>query len=368
MKIIFTTSNDSVSWGGSEELWFKTAKYAAENGHEVKICVKWNPLPNKLQELQSSSNLSFLEKKIDAGLFNKYLPARFKSFKEVYKTQIISWQPDITVVSQGNNADGLELIEFFETHNIPYITISQAVYEGIWPDDAKSERMLTAYKNAKYNLFVSKANKTTTELMVGEAIINGGVIRNPFNVPYISQLAFPDTSKGYNLACVARYEFYAKGQDVLLEVLNQRKWRERNLFINFYGNGANETGIKKLLSYFKIENAKVNSYTVTDEIWKTNHALILPSRFEGLPLALVEAMLCARFGIVTNVSGNSEVFTDNETGFLAAAPKLEYLDEAMERAWLLRDKWENIGKKAQNYIKTIVPERPEVELYENIIR
>jgi glycosyltransferase involved in cell wall biosynthesis len=366
MKILFTTSNDGVPWGGSEELWYKAALYSAAQGHEVKVCVKWNPLPTKLQNIQNIPNLTFIEKKIKYNQFNKYLPSRFRSLEEIYKKKIATWQPDVAIISQGNNADGLDLIEFFNDNKIPYLTISQAVYEGIWPDSQKAERMALAYKNAKYNFFVSKANKNMTELMIGEPIENGRVIQNPFNVPYNAQIPFPDINNGFNLACVARYEFYAKGQDVLLEVLNEKKWRERDLFLNFYGNGFNESGIKKLITYFKIQKAKVNVFTPTEDIWKANHALVLPSRFEGLPLALVEAMLCARFGIVSNVSGNSEAFTDNETGFLAEAPKPEYLDKAMERAWILRNEWEIIGKKAQSHIKSITPERPEKELYNYI--
>ena len=57
---------------------------------------------------------------------------------------------------------------------------------------------------------------------------------------------------------------------------------------------------------------------------------MLPSRFEGLPLALVEAMLCPRPAVVTNVAGNTEVIEDGETGFVAAAPTAGHLDEAME--------------------------------------
>ena len=93
-------------------------------------------------------------------------------------------------------------------------------------------------------------------------------------------------------------------------------------------------------------------------IWKKNHALILTSRYEGLPLALVEAMLCKRTGIVTNVSGNPEVIIDNETGFLAKAAVPEFVDEALERAWSRRNEWEEIGIKANKYIKSIVSEDP----------
>jgi glycosyltransferase involved in cell wall biosynthesis len=86
-----------------------------------------------------------------------------------------------------------------------------------------------------------------------------------------------------------------------------------------------------------------------------------------LPLALVEAMLCGRFGIVSNVSGNKEVFEDNISGFLAEAPKAEYFDAAMERAWIRKSDWETIGQLAKNKIQSLVPENPEIELYKMIV-
>jgi glycosyltransferase involved in cell wall biosynthesis len=94
------------------------------------------------------------------------------------------------------------------------------------------------------------------------------------------------------------------------------------------------------------------------EIWKTNHALVLPSRYEGLPIALVEAMLCGRFGIVTNVSGNVEVVENNVNGFIAEAPKTVYLDGALERAWVKRDQWGVIGQKARSFIRTVISRDP----------
>ena len=55
-------------------------------------------------------------------------------------------------------------------------------------------------------------------------------------------------------------------------------------------------------------------------IWSKHNALVLPSRCEGLPLALVEAMLCGRPAIATNVAGHGEVIEDGVTGILAEAP------------------------------------------------
>ena len=59
--------------------------------------------------------------------------------------------------------------------------------------------------------------------------------------------------------------------------------------------------------------------SVTD-IWASNQVLALASRYEGLPLVIVEAMLCGRPVVATNVAGHSEVIEDGRVGFLADAP------------------------------------------------
>ena len=51
-----------------------------------------------------------------------------------------------------------------------------------------------------------------------------------------------------------------------------------------------------------------------------------------MPLSLVEAMLCRRPCIATDVGGNRELIRDGVNGFLAKAPTVESLDEAMNRA------------------------------------
>jgi glycosyltransferase involved in cell wall biosynthesis len=93
-------------------------------------------------------------------------------------------------------------------------------------------------------------------------------------------------------------------------------------------------------------------------IWSDHHGLILPSRCEGLPLVLVEAMLSGRVPIVTNVGGSGEIVDDGVTGFLAGAPTEDSLDEAMERAWERRAEWPAIGAAAATKIRALVPPNP----------
>jgi len=363
-KILFFTSNDHRSWGGSEELWLACANDALKLGLEVGICVQWDPLPSKLNTLKDFRNFTLFKKQPSSffvRVYNRFTPRKFRIEPSPYPKALIKWSPDVIILSQGNSADGLDAMQFCMQNKIKYFTICQAVYEGFWPDTEKADKMRNGYNNAIANYFVSNANLNTTILQIGEGVKNAKVVRNPFNVPYYNNIAYPDTSI-FKFACVARYEFFAKGQDVLLEVLSQDKWKNRNVITTLFGNGLNEEGLHRLIRYFNLKNVFVGGQVQTSDIWKQNHALVLPSRFEGLPLALVEAMLSGRFGIVSNVSGNKEVFINEQSGFLAEAPQAEYFDIAMEKAWQRKDEWEAIGIKAKQYIKTIVPENPGKEL------
>ena len=42
---------------------------------------------------------------------------------------------------------------------------------------------------------------------------------------------------------------------------------------------------------------------IREDIWAKNHILVMPSYYEGMPIALVEAMLSGRTAIVTDFQG-----------------------------------------------------------------
>jgi glycosyltransferase involved in cell wall biosynthesis len=79
---------------------------------------------------------------------------------------------------------------------------------------------------------------------------------------------------------------------------------------------------------------------------------------EGLPLVVVEAMLCGRPVIATDVAGNAEVIENGVTGFLADAPTVASLGEALERFWARRADAQMMGEAGAERIRRLRPRDP----------
>ena len=75
---------------------------------------------------------------------------------------------------------------------------------------------------------------------------------------------------------------------------------------------------------------------------------ILPSLWEGMPKALLEAMACGLVCIGNNASGINEVIDDGVTGYLSAGPSAGELAEAIRRA--LDGDHEVVSAAARRYI------------------
>ncbi len=161
------------------------------------------------------------------------------------------------------------------------------------------------------------------------------------------------------MACVGNLFPTEKGQDILFDVLATPKWRERNWRLTLYGNGPNRGILEQLVATLKLEDrVSFAGYVAVDKIWRENHILLMPSRYEGMPLTIVEAMFCGRPVVATNVGGISELVKENLTGFLAEAAVAKCFADALERMWSERDRLEEIGMLAAASIREFVPKDP----------
>jgi len=171
------------------------------------------------------------------------------------------------------------------------------------------------------------------------------------------------------MACVARLDAFAKGLDLLFECLRSPVWRDRDLTVHLYGSGPHREALAELKRRWQLDQVRFEGETPDIEgVWRDHHLLVLPSRQEGLPLALVEAALCARPAVVTDVAGNAEVVDDPLTGFIAKAPTVACLGEALERAWQRRADWHALGQAAADRIRRIVPADPGLDFAREIAR
>jgi glycosyltransferase involved in cell wall biosynthesis len=363
-------------WGGSEELWSGAASVLAERGHAVSVFKtvvdESHPRIQRLKAL--SCRVRDLERlRFPQNLINIFLPARYQ-LTPLRKQGL--WvalrlklrRPDLVIVSQGDNVDSLHFGHLCRKLQLPYVLISQKASDHFWPLDKARLNMREVFDSAAQCFFVSGHNQSLTEDQVGKELTNAALVRNPFLVSGAQPLPWPgNEEEGWRLACVARLRLLDKGQDILLRVLAQEKWKARNLHVTFYGQGVNREGLIGLAQRLGINNVRFAGQTEdVSGIWREHHALIMPSRSEGLPLALVEAMMCGRPAVVTNVGGNAEIVEDQVTGFIAAAAAVDALDAALEKAWEKRRGWHEMGRRAAIRIRELVPADPATEFADRL--
>ena len=357
MKIGFYSCMTGMPWGGSEELWWRTARKLQIDGTEVCVNYKWWPeTARQLVQLQDSGGnvwlrnrpLGFWERKF--GRAKSVLNGRHGG----ERVWLEKTQPDAVLVTLGFHPDRIDVATECKAMGIPYAINVQCASNTFFIHSDCLDEYRVWYRNAERVYFVSEENRIKMENNLAIKLDNYEIVANPFNMRPNEVPEFPSTEQGFQIACVGRLHFQSKGQDVVIAVFKQDKWRDRSVKVNFYGSDQGNRrqledliqlhGIGEQLTYCGFKNK------ITD-IWAENHALLLPSRYEGAPLVIVEAMLCNRISIATDIGRNRELLEDGTTGFIAESATPRLLDEAMERAWQARERWEELGQLAGRQIR-----------------
>lgn len=369
---IVTSCEDD--WGGSEELWARSLPYFQAEGYSISV-YKWAMNKNHPEYQKFSSNgirlvdltppppekksLAFrtwrrMSRLADAEAY----PTPPGRAEEVLKLKLTEIRPTLLILAQGINFDGALYGQVCLDLQLNYVTISQKAAEFIWPEPWNREIISRVFQEAKLNVFVSRHNLRITEEQIGKKLENAIVLFNPIKIAR-KNIPYPSTNNGYKLACIGRYFFMDKGQDILLRVLAREEWQNRPLSVSFFGFGKDKVALKELAVFLQLKNVEFMEFKADiEKIWEEHHALILPSRGEGMPLVLLEAMSAGRTAIVTDAGGNTEVVEDGVTGFVGLPLEIPF-HETMERAWNNRHQWEGMGIKASEFIKQNVPVSPE---------
>ena len=340
---IITTNNGSYT-GGSEVLWRETADMLAKQKHKVVVLIKkWQPEPEFIQKMRLKGiDVYFKE---DNG-FENFLQHR----------------PDLVLVSIGDQDEGIDYYRELKKKKIPYAIVNQLTKEArFWPiRENQTKDLTTAYKGAKSVFFTCNNNHKVMESRLGAKIKNSRIHFNPYHIDRNLVPKFPSTNKGMSIAIPSKLLFIHKGQDLIFDMIEKYPvWKTRELNFNFYGEGPDRINIERRISELGLSNCHLHGrLDDIGDIWKTNHALLMPSRMEGMPIMMISAMLSARTCIATDIGGHAEVIQDEKSGYIIPDPSVDDLNMTLEKAFQNRKNWKKMGELSRKTILEYLPEEP----------
>ena len=354
-------------WGGSEELWADTALTALNAGWQVQALLPYfkEQHPKRAGLVKAGLELSSWSysdiQKWNAAVANSASGAN-PAINSPYRS-LVEPRPDLLLISHGGlmdmvNGHGGMLSELWSS-GVPYVIVIQANTEGYWPNDTQRHYMRNYFGNALQVVFVSRQNLEFARRQIADPLVNAVVWQQPVNLTSIKAIKWPKEPI-LNMASVARIDVLSKGQDMLIEILSTPAWRERKWKLNLYGTGPNTALLKESAALGGISERVQFHGQVADvaEIWRNNHILVMPSRLEGTPLALLEALCCGRPAVATDVGGSADWLIEGKTGFVAKAQRTEQIAQALEQMWQSRDALPAMGETAALFMQQSFHPRP----------
>jgi glycosyltransferase involved in cell wall biosynthesis len=177
---------------------------------------------------------------------------------------------------------------------------------------------------------------------------------------------------------VARLEYY-KGIDVLLHAWSRMMrepatWRAGlNPRLSLVGEGPYRAQLERMVVALGIEDSveflgeRTNIVDLLQQSW----GFVQPSRWEGMPNSLLEAMACGLPCVATRVSGNEDLVSDGVNGLLVESEQPAEMAQALHRVIENTELAQRLGAEARatvvhDYQLTSIVERC-LELYHRLL-
>jgi len=203
--------------------------------------------------------------------------------------------------AHGIHSDGFRKLYKLKGQNIFSIIFSSLYYPLEALSASRAERVICLGKDTFE--FYSKFGKCI--------IIPNGIDAEKFK--------FKKARRGNNLVFVGRFT-QQKAPDKLIRAMSSLP--EYNLDI--IGLGPLQEEVERLCSERK--NCRILGYKTQEQlpqILNKKNFIVIPSEFEGLPIAMLEAMACGCIPIATKVGDIADVIKDGKNGFLLENNKPE---------------------------------------------
>jgi glycosyltransferase involved in cell wall biosynthesis len=141
-----------------------------------------------------------------------------------------------------------------------------------------------------------------------------------------------------DIICVARLD-YAKGVDVLLHAWGRMlcepsEWRTHlKPRLRLVGEGVCGAQMERIVAGLGIQDSVefLGSRADVVDLLQQSWGFVMPSRWEGMPNALLEAMACGLPCVATRVSGSEDIIADGVNGLLVEPEHPAEMAQALHR-------------------------------------
>jgi len=331
-KIIFILPN--LSGGGAEKVILKLAEFLnSTNKVKADILIFKNKFDYDASSFSGKIISIFPENKKIKKIFFPFIFKLYKNFKNY----------DILI-------GGLELFPSYSAVLIGKIQrkkiilmnhtfLSEYIKKKCSKQKCILHKILTIIINRFANKIVSVSIQSMKDLEKKFFLPKKKLtyIYNPIDLKEIKKLSKEPLEETYKsiffkktIISVGRLD-YQKGFDLLINAVSLIKNLDFNLAI--LGQGEDETKLKNLTKKLNLDK-KIFFLGFQKNPFKfLKHSIfyVLPSRFEGFPMALIEAMAVGLPVISTNCqSGPAEILKNGEYGTLVPVENFEELAEAIK--------------------------------------
>lgn len=212
---------------------------------------------------------------------------------------------------------------------------------------------------AKALFFNSRWIKSLAEQQIGREMLNAVYFQiRPGEECRLVE--WPEPTAEVRLAMVTRLDCGVKGIDLAVKALAEVNRDGVRARLDIFGEGEDRDCLAALIHAVGADASVRLMGAVGDvsRVWHDHELLLMPSRTEGLGLAMLEAMSCGRPVLRTPLGGCEEWIEDGVNGFVCPRADVAALVQTIERALAVRERWHEMGLAAHAKIKRELSPRP----------
>ncbi len=337
------------------------------------VCVV---VPQHIISQQKSANVAFMNiNDVKFSEVKNQIPYK-KPFR--VKDVIKAWdKPDLVVFHEIYRIEFIQIKNELKRAHIPYIIIPHGSLTENAQKKSRLKKLIGNYllfdSYVDNSVAIQFLSKTEMESSIGKE--KGFISTNGVNFPKKQKQSFnKDCTK---LLYIGRTELFHKGIDLMINAVSLIKefMVENRVFLSLFGPDCDDShrAIKDLIKKYEVSDIVTFNDGITgqekEEQLLSSDIFIQTSRFEGMPMGILEAMSYGLPCVVTTGTTLGDKVLEYDAGWVAkieaqsiadcikkAVCERNGLESKSKNAIKLIDEnflWENIAKTTIEYYKNI---------------